>query len=77
MCYEHREQGSNLHLRGQSPPSCQLDDPGRVKRVTGLEPVLPAWGAGVLPLDDTRVNFTTAIQLSESRDLPGRGDAES
>jgi hypothetical protein len=26
-----------------------------VKRVTGLEPVLPAWEAGVLPLDDTRV----------------------
>ncbi len=54
MCCEHREQGSNLHLRGQSPPSCLLDDPGKMKRVTGFEPVFPAWEAGVLPLDDTR-----------------------
>lgn len=52
---KHREQGSNLRLRGQSPPSFQLDNPGMVKRVTGFEPVLPAWETGILPLDDTRV----------------------
>lgn len=52
---KHREKGSNLRLRGQSPPSCRLDHPGMVKRVTGFEPVLPVWKTGVLPLDDTRV----------------------
>lgn len=33
----------------------------RVEEVTGIEPALPAWEAGVLPIDDTSIMYPFAI----------------
>ena len=39
-----------------------------MERVVGIEPTLPAWKAGVLPIYDTRINLIIKIN--------GRGDRD-
>lgn len=38
-----------------------------MERTTGLEPVSPAWKAGALPLDDTRVAPVAGIEPAAGR----------
>ena len=48
--------------QGDTPPlshSCIYVKPFRVKRVMGIEPTYPAWKAGVLPLNYTRIYVKT------------------
>jgi hypothetical protein len=52
---------STSHL-GFSPPDCL-----RPERVMGIEPTLPAWKAGTLPLSYTRGLFRSVLRVSRAR----------
>ena len=43
------------------PPELQAHTEKRMERVMGIEPTRPAWKAGVLPLNYTRISKTNFI----------------
>ena len=57
-----------LARRILSPVRLPVPPLGHAERVMGIEPTWPAWKAGVLPLNYTRINLATTYSPGPSPD---------
>ena len=66
FCYKSDRRGSNPRSRpwqGRALPTTPLSH----KRVMGIEPTYPAWKAGVLPLNYTRIGIFNLLYNAQFR----------
>ncbi len=62
-----------LPYQGSALPPELCEPHGHMERVAGIEPAQPAWKAGVLPLNYTRLIFSALTSVPSSRTSIGGG----